>query len=265
MLNPGDIEADELRRSALDASRRSGSLVASPSHLARYSNPPQDTAFTLEYCYYLLGDVRGQNVLDYGCGAGENAVLLASRGARVFGIDISPDLIEIAQQRLQINNLSADLRVASGYDTGLPDGSMDLVFCMAVLHHLDLQMARREVLRVLKPSGVLILREPVRDSRTYSFLRKLIPYSSDLNSENERPLRVEEIDAFADGMQCEARRRFQLPFVPIARMVAPRLLRRTLHIDRWILDRVPSLGRVATVEVRRVRRMDAVSGKAQLG
>jgi 2-polyprenyl-3-methyl-5-hydroxy-6-metoxy-1,4-benzoquinol methylase len=250
-----DYEADEIRRSALDASRRKESLVANPALFARYSAPPENTPFQLEYSYHLLGDVRGKTVLDYGCGGGENALLLASRGAQVTGIDISPELIEIAKRRLEINGLSAEFRAISGYDTGLPDASFDVVFCMAILHHLDLELARREVLRVLKPGGMLIVQEPVRDSRTYAFLRSLVPYSSHDNSEYERPLRKEEIDIFAQGLQCEARRRFKLPFVPLARMASRRLLLPAIRIDRWMLEKIPALAHLATVEVRKLRRI----------
>jgi 2-polyprenyl-3-methyl-5-hydroxy-6-metoxy-1,4-benzoquinol methylase len=250
-----EYEADEIRRSAIDASRRSESLVADPALFARYSAPPENTPFQLEYSYYLLGDVRGQAVLDYGCGGGENALLLASRGARVTGIDISPELIEIAKRRLEINGLSAEFHAISGYNTGLRDASVDVVFCMAILHHLDLELARQEVLRVLRPGGLLIVQEPVRDSRAYALLRRLVPYSAHDNSDYERPLKREEIDAFAEGLLCEARRRFKLPFVPLARMAWPRLLGPVLRIDRWMLEKVPALGHLATVEVRKLRRV----------
>ena len=248
-------EADEIRRSALDASKRKDSLVANPALLARYSAPAENTPFQLEYSYYLLGDVRGKTVLDYGCGAGENALLLASRGGLVTGIDISPELIEIAKARLELNGFQAEFRAISGYETGLADGSVDVVFCMAVLHHLDLALARRELLRVLKPGGTLIMQEPVRDSRTYSFLRSLIPYTEHDNSEYERPLRKDEIDAFSEGLHCEARRRFKLPFVPLVRIASRRLLAPAIRMDAWMLAKVPALQHLATVEVRKLRRV----------
>lgn len=202
-----DREQEEIRRSAFDALRRTESLVAEPTLFARYSNPPKDTPFYLEYSFHLLGDVRGKSVLDYGCGGG-NAMLLAARGGHVTGIDIS----------------------------------------------LDLEQARREVLRLLKPGGVLIMKEPVRDSRTYSFIRSLIPYRTRNNSEYEHPLREEEIDAFADGFQCEAKRRFRLPFVPLARIVSRGLVEPAFRVDGWILKTVPALEHFATVEVRKLRR-----------
>jgi 2-polyprenyl-3-methyl-5-hydroxy-6-metoxy-1,4-benzoquinol methylase len=64
-------------------------------------NPPPESPFPLEYAFHLLGDVRGKSVLDLGCGSGESVVILAHLGAKVLGIDISPDLIAIAEQRLR--------------------------------------------------------------------------------------------------------------------------------------------------------------------
>jgi 2-polyprenyl-3-methyl-5-hydroxy-6-metoxy-1,4-benzoquinol methylase len=247
-------EADEIRRSALDAAERTDSLVAKPALFARYNAPPRNTPFQLEYSYHLLGDIQNKTVLDYGCGAGENSLLLAARGARVTGIDISPQLIEIAKRRLELNGFSAQFHVTSGYDTGLPDNSVDVIFCMAILHHMDLALARREILRLLKADGFLIVREPVRDSWIYGFLRGCIPYSEHRNSEFERPLKKKELDAFAEGLQCEAKRRFKLPFVPLVRIASRRLVMPAIRIDAWVLRNIPAMEHLATVEVRKLRR-----------
>jgi 2-polyprenyl-3-methyl-5-hydroxy-6-metoxy-1,4-benzoquinol methylase len=60
----------------------------------------------------LLGDVTGRRVLDAGCGEGYLARVLAARGARVTGIDLSPRLIELARAK--------DPATARG-----PDGATD--------------------------------------------------------------------------------------------------------------------------------------------
>ena len=230
--------------------------MADPEVVARYSNPPEDTAFHLEYAFHLLGDIRGKTVLDFGCGVGEHTLLLAKRGARVTGVDISLDMVEIARRRFEINHQRAEFRVVSGYDTGLPAASMDVVFCMAVLHHMDLMPARLEVLRVLKPGGMIVLREPVRDSRAYALLRRLVPFKRHVSSKYERPLRKKEMDAFADGLRCEATRRFKLPFIPLVQLALPQLLNSAIRVDRWILSRIPALSHFATVEVRKLRWVD---------
>src|SRR5262249_20945327 len=79
-------ELAEAERSSCEADHTSAErLHADERQLARYMNPCPATAFPLEYAYALLGDVRSRLVLDFGCGSGENSLLLASRGARVIG------------------------------------------------------------------------------------------------------------------------------------------------------------------------------------
>src|SRR5947199_4121096 len=99
-------ETAEVSRSSFEALHTpTARLVADEQNVARYLNPPLDTVYPLEYAYALLGDVRGRTVLDFGCGSGENTLLLARRGAKVIAVDISGDLIDLARRRLALNNL----------------------------------------------------------------------------------------------------------------------------------------------------------------
>src|SRR6266481_763873 len=59
-----------------------------------------------EYCFRLLGDLRGKNILDVGCGEGEDAMILAMLGAQVTGLDVSPGAIALARQRAALNGVS---------------------------------------------------------------------------------------------------------------------------------------------------------------
>src|SRR5919199_1431749 len=55
-----------------------------------------------------LGDVRGLRVLDYGCGHGMAAVVLARRGARVTAFDLSPGYLAEARRRARANGVTVD-------------------------------------------------------------------------------------------------------------------------------------------------------------
>lgn len=209
----------EIERSASEAMK----FVLKPlerAQIDRYLNPPANTPYGLEYAFHLLVDVRGKTVLDLGCGKGENIIPLLENGAHVIGIDISPDLIAIAQKRLNDANREASLTVGSAYETGLPDESVDVIFCIALIHHLDIKLVRDEAWRVLRKGGVIILSEPVRFSKAYAWVRNLLPAHEDV-SEFEHPLTREELAIMTQPFSVQETRYFRLPFVPLVSRVLP--------------------------------------------
>src|ERR1700737_4940527 len=135
----------ERKRSSEEARQRESENLNSLPNITRYMNPHQDTVYALEYAYYLLGNVLDKTVLDLGCGAGDNSVLLARRAAKVVGLDISPDLVEIARRRAQAQGQTVQFIVTSAYATGLKGESVDVVFGEAILHHLDLERPGNEI------------------------------------------------------------------------------------------------------------------------
>ncbi len=239
----------EVERSAAEAR---GAVLA-PVDVDRYLNPPADTPYALEYAFYLLGDVQGKTVLDLGCGSGESLVPMVKRGAHVIGIDISPDLIELARQRLSNYELSAVVRDGSAYATGLPNESVDVVFSMALLHHLDLPRARQEIYRVLRPGGLFILREPIRFSRTMNYLRRLFPAPKADISDYEHPMTRAELALVMQGFSLVAQRNFRLPFVPLVAKVK-RSGKWMWRMDRWLLKQFPGLEHFATGKVISLRK-----------
>lgn len=247
-------EAAEIARSAVEARLTpTPRLQLGRKTIARYMNPSPDSVYPLEYAYALLGDLRGKTVLDYGCGSGENALLLAMRGARVIALDISADLIGLARRRLALHDLAgaAAFIVGSAHDVPLESGRIDVVFGMAILHHLDLDAAAREVLRVLKPGGRAIFKEPVRDSGMLRAARRLVPYRAADVSPYERPLALDELRRFASGFPCVRTRPFSLPFVNavLASRRFDRWVPRAHEFDARLLARMPALSRYAGVYV----------------
>lgn len=221
--------------------------------IERYANPPADTVYPLEYLYYLVDDIRGLTVLDYGCGDGPDTALLASRGARVEALDLSSDLLERARQRIEHDGFAdrVTFHCGSAHDVPLADGSVDLVVGHAILHHLDLALASREVHRVLRPGGRAIFLEPIRDSRVLRLVRPLIPYRQPDVSPFERPLLHAEVDAFSRPFRPGRHREFLLPFVAVARVAgAPERVQNWLReLDARLLAKLPRLRYYATITV----------------
>jgi SAM-dependent methyltransferase len=238
-------EAEEIRRSAEDAKK----VDVEGYEINRYLRTSRDTAYSLEYAFWLLGDVRGKLVVDLGCGAGENSAVLAALGARVIGLDLSPHLLEIARKRVS----GAEFREASALETGIPSGSVDVVFGIAILHHLPLDQARDEVFRILRPGGIGIFQEPVQNSRLMAFLRRCIPIQTGEVSAFERPFRDAELDGFCARFALVAQRRFRLPFVKLCKIMLPRLSSLAHRTDRLLL-KIGSMNHFATVRVFKVAK-----------
>ena len=247
-------EQAEIDRSMREASTTDlDRLRIARREINRYLDPPVDTYFPLEYSYHLLGNVQGKVVLDFGCGNGENTLLLASRGALVLSMDLSEALIGLARRRLQMNRISGDVTflVASAHDIPLRDESVDVIFGIAILHHLDLGLAAPEVHRVLRKRGRAIFQEPIRNSKLLRSVRKLIPYRHPNVSPFERPLTDNELTNFGSHFTIVRERAFYLPtlrvvqHLPIVRERSQRLFR----LDAQILKRFPSLNRYACIKV----------------
>ncbi|MBK1634841.1 class I SAM-dependent methyltransferase [Rhodovulum adriaticum] len=107
-----------------------------------------------------IGPVRGLRILDVGCGDGVLATRLAQDGARVTGLDASTDMIAAARRRAKAAGVDVDL--VEGDAGGLPfhAGHFDCVVSVATLCFVDdPRPTIREMVRVLKPGGRLILGE----------------------------------------------------------------------------------------------------------
>lgn len=101
-----------------------------------------------------LGITRGERVLDVACGSGNLTLPAARRGAVTVGVDIAPNLLDIARGR------AADEGLAISFDEGnaeaLPydDGAFDTVITMfGAMFAPRPQLAAAELLRVVRPAG----------------------------------------------------------------------------------------------------------------
>jgi SAM-dependent methyltransferase len=99
----------------------------------------------------------GARVLELGCGTGEFTRRVVPAGARVVALDLSGDLL--AKARAKIGAAARFVR-ASAHVLPFADASFDVVYGCSVLHHLDVEVALREVRRVLRPGGRLVFSEP---------------------------------------------------------------------------------------------------------
>ena len=111
-----------------------------------------------------LGIAPDSAVLDVGCGAGGITPLLAAAvpDGTVAAVDPAPAAVAMTRAALAAAGVAARSAVSEGglEELRFSDGSFDLVWCSRVVHGRPDQLAAvRELRRVLKPGGRLVLRE----------------------------------------------------------------------------------------------------------
>ena len=119
--------------------------------------------------------VHGKKVLDYGCGPADFGLWMATEGADVTLLDLSPAAIEVGLKRARasgvtVRGISAD---ASRLDM-LRDQEFDMVFACAALHHtLKYPDAVEELARVMKPGARVVLCETWGGNPVLNAARKI--------------------------------------------------------------------------------------------
>lgn len=117
----------------------------------------------------LLGNVTGLRVLDAGCGPGALTEWLVGHGAAVTAVDVSPEMVRIAQERVgdrarvQVADLAGPLP--------LETGSVDMVVASLAMHYVaDWDVPLGEFHRVLAPDGAVVFstHHPAMDWQLHS-------------------------------------------------------------------------------------------------
>ena len=125
--------------------------------------------------FYSQDEAKGKSVLDAGCGTGIFSIIFANHGAKhVIGIDISEGSLQTARhlkEKFGLNN--AEFQKQDMLALPFPDSSFDIVWAWGTVHHTtDPFRAIGELIRVLKPSGSILLAVYKRTKLT--FLHEII-------------------------------------------------------------------------------------------
>lgn len=130
-------------------------------------------AYWSTYDVLLDYDWSNKKVLVPGCGFGDDVVRVAALGAEVYGFDISPETIDIAKDRCAnfgYENVHFDVMASERlkYESDF----FDLVFCLDIMHHVDIARTSLQFQHVLKRNGKIIGNELYTHRHIENLFRK---------------------------------------------------------------------------------------------
>jgi SAM-dependent methyltransferase len=200
-----------------------------------------------------LEPLAGTQLLDFGCGHGMAAIVFARRGAVVTGFDLSPGYLTEAARRAEANQVPLTLLQADGERLPFADGSFDRIWGNAILHHLDLRRAARELYRVLRPGGVAVFCEPWGENPLLTLARRHLPYAGKQRTSDEEPLRGQDLVPLRQVFDDLHVHSYQLLSM-VRRLRRGTAMPRLDRADAWLLARFPFLQRFCRYVVITLRR-----------
>lgn len=117
-----------------------------------------------------VGNVRQEKILDVPCGTGEFSELFSPDS--YYGLDISKKYIDYARMKHKLRYFCSDA-MQSGFDNDY----FDKILTIGFLHHLDdasVHAVLKEMKRILKPDGILLLIEDAPTSSSWNIVGKLL-------------------------------------------------------------------------------------------
>ena len=147
----------------------------------------------LSWALQRLPNLDGARVLDIGVGEGQSSVLLARERAYVTGIDVSGEALGRARELARRCGVEPEFLRMAGEDLHFPDASFDAILCMSAYHHMDLDRATREFVRVLRPGGRVVMIEPLATNPPAWLYRRIGRIFAREATSEETPLRVADL------------------------------------------------------------------------
>lgn len=203
-----------------------------------------------------LGSITKKDLLELGCGLGNDTVFFAGKGARVVTFDVSLEMVKGVAALVREKGLSqmVTLLHMSGEALAFHNESIDLVYGRSVIHHLDIPMARDEIYRVLRKGGKAVFLEPLGHNPLIALFRKLTP---NRRTPDEKPLTVYDINTLAapfssanyTGWYLVSLLALVFCYFPANRRLFEYSLQILLSVDRRLLSWFPSLQRFCWVAV----------------
>ncbi len=138
-----------------------------------------------DYVLHLLDIKKGERVLDIGCADGAMMIYCGLLGAEIYGIDLSSDFVEKANRSLGKFGIRGTAVLGDAKRIDFPENYFDKVVSSDFFEHLnspDNISVLKEIKRVLKPGGVIIVKTPnltyLRCSKFFKQMKRILQFKN---------------------------------------------------------------------------------------
>ena len=185
MLTPSDVRLTERQQREFDYHRaramENRQILDAPVSWEVLQKPASRwwNAYWSMYAYLVKCDIRGKRVLVVGCGFGDDALRLAKLGAIVSAFDLSPDSLQIARALAEREGLEVDFDEMPAESMKYEDSTFDFILARDIMHHVDIPLTMKEIVRVAKSDAIFLVNEIYSHSlteriRRSTFVEKIV-------------------------------------------------------------------------------------------
>jgi len=207
---------------------------------------PYVQSLEMDYILRYAGDLKRKEVLIYGVGAHLSLIRnLVRKGAWVTAIDISAETIQLLKKGIRENCLNNAMAVRMDCENlTFGEESFDVIIGRSIIHHLDIEIAIREIRRVLRDGGRGVFLEPLGTNPLIELYRRFTP--SD-RTPDEHPLLFQDLRLFEkhfSDVQCKFMHAmtgfaYLIRFLDIRDCVFSKIFDLFHKVDNFLLSHVP--------------------------
>jgi SAM-dependent methyltransferase len=193
-----------------------------------------------------MREATGKRVLEIGSQSWEWCLArYGYRPERLTCINISEEELQIGCAQAAKLGFPCDFRRMDAHHLEFADGSLDLVFGVAILHHLEFGHAMREIHRVLREGGMIVFVEPLRHNPVGRLLRWLTPHA---RTPDELPLGRPEMHLVDRNFEVD--NYYSELFTVLGAMIAQPIFKNPINpltkfcdlVDERLVRMVPAVG-----------------------
>lgn len=136
----------------------------------------------LDLVFNQLGNKKVNRLLDVGYGGGTFIPMLSKIAEKVYGIDTMPYPNKVQEILKKEGVKGAELKIGSIFKTKYKNNFFDRITCVSVLEHFkgnEINRAVKEMYRILKPGGYIVIGSPVKNPMTDFIIDHFLSFNPD--------------------------------------------------------------------------------------